>query len=137
MMQGGAAVSSGDGVGRARRLKRDIATGLLWVFLYGYLVPEVSVAGNVGGLIGGALAGFVFGPRYASSYGMKRKWSTEVDPYSRDYRQAMGYATQPRPPLLPLSVLWFAAAISYVAVPSLRSTPIRMVEAILLVPWNR
>jgi membrane associated rhomboid family serine protease len=117
---------------------RGIAAGLLWVLLCAYLVPEVSAAGNVGGMVGGAVVGLLFGPRYASSYGMKRKWSTEADAYERDYRRAMGFASQPRPPLLPLPVLWWsAAAMLLVAVPSLRSAPVRVAQALLAPPNNR
>jgi membrane associated rhomboid family serine protease len=120
--------AGGEGFGRRRWI------GLMWLLLYGSFIPEVSTAGNVSGLVGGALVGAVFGPRYASSYGMKRKWSTEIDAYPRDYRRAMGFANQPRPSLLPLSLLWSAAALLLAAVPSLRSAPLRMIQAILLVP---
>jgi membrane associated rhomboid family serine protease len=115
----------GGGLGRALK-------GLMWTMMYGYLIPEVSLVGNVGGLVGGSFVGILCGPRYASSYGMKRKWSTEVDAYSRDYRRAMGFGIQPRPPMLPLVYLWTMLALLFLVVPPLRSVPLAMWQAVSL-----
>lgn len=117
----------GGGVGRALK-------GLMWTMMYGYFIPEVSLVGNLGGLVGGAIVGVMFGPRYATSYGMKRKWSTEVDAYSRDYRRAMGFGIQPRPPLLPLTYLWAFVALLFALVPPLRSAPLAAWQAVTLRP---
>ena len=97
---------------------------MIWLIIFGSMTPGISNAGHVGGFIGGALVGYIFGPRYGSSYRMKRKWSLAVDDASPEYRSMMGFGLEEKKPRLKLRYLWLGLALLAWYKPMVRTIPI-------------
>lgn len=113
------------------RAAMDVLMRMFLVFVYGFLSPNVSNAAHIGGFLGGVAIGILFGPSYRQSYAARRKNSLEADPFSRDYRLAMGFGNAPGGGLLPLELLWMAAGVALVLIPSLRTAPLYIVRGLL------
>jgi membrane associated rhomboid family serine protease len=109
-----------------------VARGVALIFLYGALIPDVSNASHVGGFVAGALIGFLFGPSYAKSYAMRRKWSVEVDNSPKDYRLAMGFGKRPsKSGMLSLSALWVVVGATLLSQAKFRSMPRLVLQGLL------
>jgi hypothetical protein len=103
--------------------------------LYGAFLPHVSNLAHVGGFLAGAVLAMAVGPRYRSSYALRRKNSLAADPIaSRQYRSAMGYDTMPTRPMLSWPWLWAAAALALASKWSLYQSMPQMLWTILCRP---
>ena len=107
-----------------RAASMSIFKNMIWLIIFGSMTPGISNAGHVGGFIGGALVGYIFGPRYGSSYRMKRKWSLAVDDASPEYRSMMGFGLEEKKPRLKLRYLWLGLALLAWYKPMVRTIPI-------------
>jgi hypothetical protein len=106
---------------------------MVWLVLYGFLVPNVSNAGHVGGFIGGWLVGYLFGPGYERSYSLNRADGSARDSADWEFRQMMGpgiYPQQDRA-LFPLKYLWMGIGAAILARPDLRMIPVALLRGIL------
>ena len=122
------------------RAATQVAMRMLLLFIYGLLSPQVSNAAHVGGFIGGVAMGILFGPSYRKSYSARRKNSLEADPFSREYRMAMGFGYTPSDQgLLPLKLVWISAAAAILTLPALRKVPFLIIKGLAhpgsLSPW--
>ena len=109
-----------------------VLRGMLWLFLYGMFVPNISNAAHVGGFVGGILVGLLFGPTYVRSYEMRRKWSTAVDDSPPEYRRVMGFGSRPASAAwLPLSAFWACCLLAVWVHPPLRAAPSLVMRGLL------
>lgn len=106
---------------------------MMWLLLYGFLVPGVSNAGHFGGLIGGWLVGYLFGPGYERSYTLNRADGMSRDSADWEFRQMMGPGIYPykERAIFPLKYLWMAIGALVVARPELRTVPTALIQGII------
>ena len=107
-----------------------VLKSMIWLVMFGLIIPGISNAGHIGGFIGGWLVGYLFGPGYERSYTLGRSRS---DTASWDFRRAMGagvYPSQDRA-FFPINYFWYAAAVILIARPELRYIPLALVRSIL------
>mmetsp|Transcript_7956 Transcript_7956/g.18282 ORF Transcript_7956/g.18282 Transcript_7956/m.18282 type:complete len:531 (+) Transcript_7956:232-1824(+) len=107
-----------------------VLKSMIWLVMFGLIIPGISNAGHVGGFIGGWLVGYLFGPGYERSYTLGRSKS---DTASWDFRRAMGagvYPSQDRA-FFPINYFWYAAAVILIARPELRYIPLALARSII------
>ena len=107
-----------------------VLKSMIWLVMFGLIIPGVSNAGHIGGFVGGWLVGYLFGPGYERSYTLGRSKS---DTASWDFRRAMGagvYPSQDRA-FFPVSYFWYAAAVILIARPELRYIPLALARSII------
>jgi len=105
---------------------------MLWLLAFGFLVPNVSNAGHVGGFLGGWIIGYLFGPGYERSYTLNRIGGGR-DHADFEFRQMMGTGVYPSmdKAILPLKYLWYSIGLAICAKPQLRAIPVALVKGIL------
>ncbi|KAK1736488.1 rhomboid family protein [Skeletonema marinoi] len=105
---------------------------MLWLLAFGFLVPNVSNAGHVGGFLGGWLIGYLFGPGYERSYTLNRIGGGR-DHADFEFRQMMGPGVYPSmdTAILPLKYLWYSIGLAICAKPQLRAIPVALIKGIL------
>lgn len=105
---------------------------MLWLLAFGYLVPNVSNAGHVGGFIGGWLIGYLFGPGYERSYTLNRVGGGR-DHADWEFRQMMGTGVYPsvEKAAFPLTYLWYSLGLVICVKPQLRAIPVALVKGII------
>ena len=110
-----------------------VAKQMLWLFLYGFLIPGISNAGHFGGFIGGWLIGYLFGPKYERSYTLNKAGGLARDSADWEFRQMMGPGIYPYKDksIFPLKYLWMAIGAVVVARPDLRSIPLALIQGII------
>jgi membrane associated rhomboid family serine protease len=109
-----------------------LVKGMAMLFGLGAFLSNVSNAGHAGGLLAGIVVGWLCGPQYRTSYALRRKNSLEFDPFSRDYRAAMGYDKVPSERgILPLSWLMVAAVGALLSQAKLRSIPRLILQGLM------
>ncbi|KAL9183437.1 hypothetical protein ACHAXT_004293 [Thalassiosira profunda] len=106
---------------------------MVWLVLFGWLVPNVSNAGHVGGFIGGWLVGFLFGPGYERSYSLNRASGSIRDNADSEFRQMMGPGIYPseEQAFFPLRYLWMGLGVAALARPDLRVIPVALLRGLL------
>ena len=106
---------------------------MVWLLLFGFLVPNVSNAGHLGGFAGGFLIGFLFGPGYERSYTLNRTDGFARDKADREFRQMMGPGIYPSAKIatFPLSYLWMGIGLAVLARPDLRLIPVALLKGIV------
>jgi len=106
---------------------------MVWLLLFGFLVPIVSNAGHLGGFAGGFLIGFLFGPGYERSYTLNRVDGFARDKADREFRQMMGPGIYPsaKKAIFPLSYLWMGIGLTVLARPDLRLIPAALLKGIV------
>ena len=110
----------------------SILRGLAVLVASGLWLDHVSMAANAGGFITGLFVGILCGPRYLKDYSMRRKNSVGYDPFSRDYRLAMGFGISPTAKgMVPVSLIWVGLVLWGLASPSLRSAPLAIWKILL------
>jgi membrane associated rhomboid family serine protease len=114
------------------RAATQIAKGMAFVLLTGAFITNVSNAAHATGFLGGAMIGILFGPNYRKSYSMRRKNSVEYDPFTPAYRQVMGFGVTPTERgLIPIQLLWGAAALALAFNPKFRAIPGMLLQGVL------
>lgn len=102
-----------------------VLKGMGMLLFYGLFMESISNAAHVGGFVGGLAVALLCGPSsYPKSYTLRRKWSLEVDPFSRDYGQVMGFGVRPARGLLSLKAFWFVVVMIAVWQPQWRTMPL-------------
>ena len=98
---------------------------MVWLVAFGFLVPNVSNAGHVGGFLGGWLVGYLFGPGFERSYTLNRKDGFARDRADKEFRQMMGAGIYPNADkaFFSLKYLWMAIGVVILARPDLRLIP--------------
>jgi membrane associated rhomboid family serine protease len=105
-----------------------VVRGMGFLFLWGLFMTNVSNAGHVGGFLTGIAVALISGPRYHSSYALRRKNSLEVDIYNRDYRLAMGHDKVPsKSGWISLPFLWSMMILACLSQAKLRSIPLAVI----------
>ena len=106
---------------------------MIWLLLYGFLIPNISNAGHVGGFIGGWLVGYLFGPGYERSYTLNRSGGLSRDSADWEFRQMMGPGIYPSKnrAIFPLKYLMYGIGALIVARPELRTVPISLIQGII------
>ncbi|KAL3816501.1 hypothetical protein ACHAXA_011306 [Cyclostephanos tholiformis] len=106
---------------------------MLWLLIFGFLVPNVSNAGHLGGFAGGFLIGYLFGPGYERSYTLNRADGFARDKADREFRQMMGPGVYPsaKKAIFPLKYLWMGIGLAVMARPDLRLIPIALLKGII------
>ena len=106
---------------------------MVWLLLFGYLVPNVSNAGHLGGFAGGFLIGYLFGPGYERSYTLNRADGFARDKADREFRQMMGPGIYPsaKKAIFSLKNLWMGIGLTVLARPDLRQIPIALLKGII------
>jgi membrane associated rhomboid family serine protease len=109
-----------------------LVKSLAWIFGVGAISPSVSNVCHAGGLAAGLVVGILCGPRYRTSYALRRKNSLEFDPYSRDYRAAMGFDKVPSDRgILPLPWVMIAAVGALLTQAKFRSIPRLILQGLM------
>lgn len=105
---------------------------MLWLLAFGFLVPNVSNAGHVGGFIGGWLIGYLFGPGYERSYTLNRIGGGR-DHADFEFRQMMGPGVYPSidKAIFPLQYLWYSLGLILLAKPEYRAIPFSLIKGIM------
>lgn len=105
---------------------------MIWLLAFGFLVPNVSNAGHVGGFLGGWLIGYLFGPGYERSYTLNRIGGGR-DHADFEFRQMMGPGVYPsfEKAIFPLKYLWYSIGFAICAKPELRAIPLALFKGIL------
>jgi membrane associated rhomboid family serine protease len=117
---------------RSGRGSGNILGGMAILSLSGLWLDNVSMAANAGGFLCGMVTGFLCGPRYMKDYSMRRKNSVGFDPFSRDYRLAMGFGITPtNRGIVPISLVWIGLLILGLASPSVRTAPLLVWKKLL------
>ncbi|KAL7527127.1 hypothetical protein ACHAWF_002046 [Thalassiosira exigua] len=111
----------------------SVAKQMVWLLAFGFLVPNVSNAGHVGGFLGGWVVGYLFGPGYERSYSLNRSGGLSRDSADWQFRQMMGPGIYPNSEasILPLKYLWVGIGVALLARPDLRLIPIALLRGIL------
>ncbi len=106
---------------------------MMWLLLFGFLVPNVSNAGHLGGLAGGWLIGYLFGPGYERSYTLTRADGFANDSADWEFRQMMGPGIYPNAgrAIFQLRSLWMVVGVALVAKPELRLIPLALLKGII------
>ena len=106
---------------------------MIWLLLYGFLIPNISNAGHLGGFIGGWLVGYLFGPGYERSYTLNRSGGLSRDSADWEFRQMMGPGIYPSKnrAIFPLKYLMYGIGALIVARPELRTVPIFLIQGII------
>jgi len=106
---------------------------MVWLLAFGFLVPNVSNAGHVGGFVGGWLIGFLFSPGYERSYTLNRADGASRDSADAEFRRMMGRGVYPsvEKAIFPLKYLWMGVGLAMLARPDLRLIPLGLVRGIL------
>ena len=94
---------------------------MVFLFIFGTLVDQVSNASHLGGFACGAFIGFLFGPNYSS--GGRRTIIADDDGPTVAYRQMMGQGIGPRKGILPLWYIWVAFGMYLLLQPDIQSIP--------------
>ena len=103
----------------------SILRGLAVLIGTGLWLDHISMAANAGGFLTGLVVGILCGPRYMKDYSMRRKNSVGYDPFSRDYRLAMGFGISPtNGGMVPVALIWIGLLLCGLVSPSLRSAPL-------------
>jgi hypothetical protein len=105
---------------------------MVWLLAFGFLVPNVSNAGHIGGFVGGWLIGYLFGPGYERSYTLNRIGGGR-DHADWEFRQMMGPGVYPSfdKAIFPLKYLWYSIGLAVCAKPQLRAIPVALVKGII------
>jgi membrane associated rhomboid family serine protease len=105
---------------------------MLWLLAFGFLVPNVSNAGHVGGFLGGWLIGYLFGPGYERSYTLNRIGGGR-DHADFEFRQMMGPGVYPSvdKAIFPLQYLWYSLGLILLAKPEYRAIPLSLMKGII------
>lgn len=105
---------------------------MMWLLAFGFLVPNVSNAGHVGGFLGGWLIGYLFGPGYERSYTLNRRGGGR-DHADWEFRQMMGPGVYPSfdKAIFPFKYLWYSLGLAVCAKPQLRAIPVALIKGIL------
>ena len=105
---------------------------MMWLLAFGFLVPNVSNAGHVGGFLGGWLIGYLFGPGYERSYTLNRIGGGR-DHADWEFRQMMGPGVYPSfdKAIFPLKYLWYSIGLAVLAKPQFRAIPFALVKGVL------
>jgi membrane associated rhomboid family serine protease len=77
------------------RSASTLLRGIPPLMIAGYILESMTNEAHIGGFVGGVLLGILCAPSYKKSYTMRRKNSVDYDPYSREYRSAMGFGVMP------------------------------------------
>jgi membrane associated rhomboid family serine protease len=103
---------------------------MLWLIAFGYMVPNVSNAGHVGGFVGGWLIGMLFGPGYGRSYSLSKGGTDRAD---TEFRRMMGTGIYPSADkaIFPLKYLWMGVGALLLSKPELRLIPSAIVKGIV------
>lgn len=106
---------------------------MVWLLAFGFLVPNVSNAGHIGGFIGGWLIGYLFGPGYERSYTLERAQGLSRDSADWEFRRMMGPGIYPYPEaaIFPLKYLWMGIGVAMLAKPDLRLIPVSLLRGVL------
>ena len=106
---------------------------MMWLLLFGFMVPNVSNAGHLGGLAGGWLIGYLFGPGYERSYTLTRADGFAKDSADWEFRQMMGPGIYPNAEraILPLRSLWMVVGLAFVTNPELRVIPLALFKGVI------
>jgi len=106
---------------------------MIWLLLFGFLIPNISNAGHLGGFIGGWLVGYLFGPGYERSYTLNRSGGLSRDSADWEFRQMMGPGIYPSKnrAIFPLKYLMYGIGALIVARPELRTVPISLIQGII------
>lgn len=106
---------------------------MTWLVGLGFLVPNISNAGHLGGFAGGWLIGFLFGPGYERSYTLNRADGAARDKADIEFRQMMGQGIYPSfdKAFFPLKNLWLGIGLAVLAKPDLRLIPIGLLRGVL------
>ena len=94
---------------------------MIFLFLFGTLVDQVSNAAHIGGFVCGALIGFLFGPNYSGGY--RRTLISDDDGPTVDYRRLMGQGIGPRKGIIPLWYIWAGLGMYMLLQPNLQTIP--------------
>ncbi|KAL7446722.1 hypothetical protein ACHAXM_010524 [Skeletonema potamos] len=105
---------------------------MVWLLAFGFLVPNVSNAGHIGGFVGGWLIGYLFGPGYERSYTLNRIGGGR-DHADWEFRQMMGPGVYPSfdKAIFPLKYLLYSIGLAVCAKPQLRAIPVALVKGII------
>ena len=106
-----------------QRAASQVLRGMARTIVAGLLLANISNASHVAGFVAGMVVGLVVGPTYQKSYAARRKWSLQVDSYSRGYRSAMGFGVEPRAGRVPIWILWGAFLAYGLFNPTWRAAP--------------
>ena len=106
---------------------------MMWLLLFGFLVPNVSNAGHLGGFAGGWLIGYLFGPGYERSYTLTRADGFAKDSADWEFRQMMGQGIYPNAEraIFPLRSLWMVFGAALLAKPEFRLIPLALLKGII------
>lgn len=106
---------------------------MMWLLLFGFLVPNVSNAGHLGGLAGGWLIGYLFGPGYERSYSLTRADGFSRDTADSEFRQMMGPGVYPNAAraIFPIRYLWMVIGVALLVKPELRLIPLALLQGII------
>mmetsp|Transcript_18528 Transcript_18528/g.38956 ORF Transcript_18528/g.38956 Transcript_18528/m.38956 type:complete len:523 (-) Transcript_18528:14-1582(-) len=99
---------------------------MIWLIGFGFLVPNVSNAGHIGGFIGGWLVGYLFGPGYMNAFSRdKGTGRYYVDRVDEDFRLVMGPGILPDygRAIFPLKYLYMGIAAVMLSRPEMRMIP--------------
>ena len=97
---------------------------MIFLFLFGTLVDQVSNAAHIGGFLCGMVIGFLFGPHYGGGYSRRRILSDDDNNAPTvEYRLLMGPGVRPQKGILPLWYIWAALGMFMLLDPNIQTIP--------------
>ncbi|KAL7463337.1 hypothetical protein ACHAXS_003721 [Conticribra weissflogii] len=99
---------------------------MIWLIGFGFIVPNVSNAGHIGGFIGGWIVGYLFGPGYMNAFSRdKGSGRYHIDRVDEDFRLVMGPGILPDygRAVFPLKYLYMGTAAVMLSRPEMRMIP--------------